>query len=325
MTGLRAFIITLMALLFIQINTAQTPYASALNVRYSGVELLRANTTEWLSLNTIGIVAPFGEGDIVRTDTTGRVALTFGDAFEILILPNSTFELSQFAQDEDALLQLDAIVQGVFVQSTFTADSIGDQRFVLENRDIIISDPADLYSLWAYADGQPNALIVASGELTLLDSDELTTVSDNQALRFDADTATIHNFEQPLNAPRLTGILEGCEGSIQTEGNVNLFVRTGIGRGYQPMDAIMPNTVVPIMGVTESGWARIQFLSGFGWLLASALVSDCTDLPLLPDDSPEEQFLTVINATESELVILQPFFGQPIDDRFFYQTITESE
>lgn len=324
MTRLRTFFIVLFAVFLVQINTAQTLYASALNVRYEGVELLRANTTEWLPLNTVGTIAPFGEGDIMRTDVSGRASLTFGDAFEILILPNSTFELTQFAQDDTGTFQFEARVQGVMVQSTFTPDIIGNQTFVLENAEITITDSADLFSLWVY-DDQPSTITVAEGELTVFDSDNSTLINANQAYRFDADEATIHDLDQPLNAPRLTGILEGCLGTVQTEGNVNLFVRTGIGRGFQPMDAISPNTVVPIMGVTESGWARIQFLSGFGWLLASALVTECTDLPTLPDDSPEEQFLTVINVTESEVAILQPFFGRPIDDRFFYQTITESE
>ena len=126
-------------------------------------------------------------------------------------------------------------------------------------------------------------------------------------------------LEPPLNAARLLAA-EGCPAQIITQTGENLRIRTGSSMTFLIMGALPDRSFTPVMGLNESGrWARIQFLSGFGWVERLALIfTGCADLPRLAE-VVQENNPTATNTTPQERELLLPFYGLPADNPWFYR------
>lgn len=305
------FLMTLMA-------TAQENISAVIEVRYEGVEIRRPNSDLWLPLPQHAI-AFIGSGDTIRTDEQGRVDIQFNETTHMLMLTNSEFTLTSLAINNDAL-SLDGMLTGNAMMET--SPDTPFEAFNLALNDMTITQPATLMSIWSFPDAT-DAITVAQGNATVLNNSTQVDVHAESGFLAEPDRTDSVAFDPEWHAAGLEASLYGCEGVIQTAGNTPLLVRTGPGRGFQPMGTLDVSRIVTLMATTETtGWTRIQFLTGFGWIQSLAIESDCTDLSIFPDDSPEEKFITVVNVTDEELPILSPFIDSPANNAFVYQFVS---
>jgi hypothetical protein len=311
LAGFIACLITLLSLSSHPVTQAQTRYAARLEVTYDGVELRRAGTLRWLPLPD-NAIAPLAAGDQLRTDSTGRALLHFGENNQLLLLPQSAYTLEAF-RTTPAGTTLHARLDGVGIQ---TVNDIADFR--LEAFNVTITGASGLLGVWSdrLAD---DSVTVADGHATLQTDTRPDRLEAGQGYRYQPDTPDIQSFPPPLNRARLIGVLDGCPGLVATRDDTRgVLVRTGAGTGYQRRGLIEDNRTVPLLARTQSGfWTRIQYANGFGWVVSDAVSSDCT-LPRLPDDTPEEDIRRAINTDPRERELLRPFYGNPALDSWFY-------
>lgn len=301
----------LVVLLLVPVQTtAQDPYAAVLTVTHPGVELRRSGTQNWLPLAAES-VAPLGSGDMLRTDNTGRAMITFWDDAQTILLGNSTFQLDSLELGTGAAGELTAQLEGTAVHR------LPDTAFSyhLDIGEAALTQAAGLFATWARPDGF-YAVTVAEGNVELSAAGSAYNVSRNQGIYTGQE---IFTFDPPWNVARMQGQIEGCPGIIDTTDDVMLRTRMGPGLGFTIIGGFDEQQPVQIMAINQSeGWYRIQYLNDFGWVQRLAVVTGCTDLPVLPDNTIELAPF-VVNPLETELEMLQPFFGAPGENIWFYR------
>lgn len=303
-------------LLSVTIVQAQEHLAAAVEITYKGMSIRQAETENWLSLPDEAI-SPIGEGDQIRSDDVGRAVIHFSDYGTILLLPNSQFELQKFDTEEDGI-HLEANMTGTLILQFEDASHIG-----LNTPDTQIVEIHGNAAVWA-DETQPDVIVVDKGYVTVDFDKRVGTIGEGEGWRYDPNQFELERLEAPYNRARLIGALDGCVGLVKTEqGKRGVIVRTGPGRGFQRRGLIEDDMLTTLLARTETtGWTRIQHANAFGWVLSSAVESDC-QLPTLPDNSPEEETIRTVNADERELKMLRPFYGIVGLDGFFYQFIEE--
>jgi hypothetical protein len=296
------------------VSQAAAPYAASLTVTYGGVEVLRAGTAVWLPLRT-GAVSPFGSGDQLRTDGTGRAYLQLWDGAEILILADSTYRLDELQVTDEVGSRLVAELTGAAVHHMPAVDDALHYDLVVA--DMQITRPAEWFATWAESDGLQSAAVM-TGTLTITDPQPYRLTAQNGIYGLAGGYTTLE-LAPPLNPARMRGLVEGCPGMVDTTGDVPLRVRSGPGEGYLMLGAYQEDQPVQLMAVNAAGgWYRVQFLSGFGWMLRWAIETNCADLSVMPDDTHESPRF-VLDATRAELDLLEPFYGRPVTNPWFYQ------
>ncbi|NWF67564.1 MAG: SH3 domain-containing protein [Chloroflexi bacterium] len=294
---------------------AQDSYAGRVQMIRPGVELRRVNTAAWLPL-TRGAVMPFGPGDALRTDGRGRALLIFGEETAVLLLPQSTYVMDALST-HDAGLRLVVTLDGQMIQRT--APDI--TAFLLNTPAAAISQAATLFGVWAQG---ADYTIATSAEGTARITAAETTLDippGSGARAFRGEPPSVTAFSAPWNAARLIGQLDGCPGSVRTTQDLNLNVRVGPGFASTVIGNLPPETEIRLMGVNASGnWYRVQALSGFAWVRSSLVETDCQNLPVLPGSTVENN-VEVYDVQEFELAFLEPFFGAPEDNLWFYRSL----
>lgn len=311
--------ISAVILLFVFVFTlhaaASDGYAAVLRISYTGVEIRRANTDAWIALSE-GAEMPFGAGDSLRTDNTGRAFLLFEQQGEVMILPRTTYELTAYSTD-DALITLHQHVIGRSVQH-MPANFSGD--FLLETGQITLTQPATLFAVWAEAN-QPATVAVDQGEAVLTTQEgESISIPAGAGIYFGSSTLTPVSLQSPINPARLIAAQESCVGTVDTIENIELRVRTQPGLGYFKMGAFDEGASIQLLGRNaNSTWYRVRYTSDLGWVEALAVKTACTNLPVLPD-TPAFDIYGIINIQSDELALLEPFYGRPADDKWFYRS-----
>ena len=277
-------------------------HAATLTIAYAGVEVQRANTQAWLSLQP-GAVMPFGPGDRVRTNASGRVQIEFWEMATLLLLPHSQFELYHLTVTGGGN-ELNARIRGTAIHELATPGDLANYR--LELNDSVITQPAQHFAIWSSLD-QVDAVAVSAGQLILETAETPITLEANQG--WQAATIPIV-LDSPLNAAALAAFHEGCSGEIVISEH-ELRVRAGPGEGFVVIGTLADGTTIDILGINDSrGWYRIRLDSHFGWVEALAVQSDCHNLRQFPDHTIE-MFIQVLNATNHEQTLLVPFFWSP--------------
>jgi hypothetical protein len=310
----------LLALLLINGAPAapQAAYAAVLHVVYPGVALQRAQTQAWLPL-TAGAAAPLGAGDRVRTDDTGRARISFWPGADMLLLSASYYQLDALEVSEQTGTRLSAQLSGLAVHHM--AADMPSLVYELRVGDAVITRPGELFATWA-REGKPLSVTAAAGAVEALAGDDSVTVRAGEGWFRQAGANTVIAFEPPWNAAQMQGLIEGCPSVVDTLGAATLRVRLGPGLGYTAMGGFAYRQQILIMAENESrGWYRIPFLGGFGWVLRAAVETDCQNLPVLPDTTVEAADF-VVDVRPDEVDLLQPFFGAPLSNPWFYQYST---
>lgn len=308
-------LIVLFALLLPQVANAQTPQemAAVLTVVHGEVMLRRANTEDWLPLQA-GASGPVGLGDEVRTDATGRVFIEYGDAARVLVMPTTLYRIEQFSESGDGGLTIEAHAEGLTLHQTTAMEKIED--YVLVAGNARIGRPAESFAVWSDP-GVPFTVTSAQGDVTVTANDQDFVVEAGSGLREGMAAATA--FGPPYNEAMLRGATEGCEGVVRTEGGVDLVVRDGSHFDALLMGSFKTGDPVQVFGISEGrDRLRVHLLSGFGWVLARGVTQTCENLPVFPVPFAESN-RTVLNVTDAEFEMLEPFYGRTVYDPFFYR------
>jgi hypothetical protein len=313
---LRCLLGCMILLCCIQITDASDQLAAVITIRYTGVEFQRANTAQWISMGENAVFA-MGNGDSVRTNDDGRVYLEFREqGAEIILLPASQFTLLDYAENTWQA-RLDT---GVLVQHW--AGEIPND-YSLATTDFVMTRPAELSAVWSLAqENTADVIAIANGEgqAEAQINNQLLEVQTNQVLRNVDEQPTLLDLEPPLNAPRVEGIVDGCVGVVETIGLNGVNVRRGIGQFNEQLGLIPDGAEVKLLGINEAGfWLRIQYLTGFSWIIEEAVQYDCTNLRVYSDNTLPESIYRIINPLDSEIELLTPFFLPPEENSFFYQ------
>ncbi len=315
---IKRLLIILISLHFMPSLIAQDELSAIIDIRFENVELKRDNSDLWFPLSR-GAIAFIGEGDTIRTRAQGRVDIIIDESIHILLLSNSDFSLSSLTNTPDGL-SLSAIMNGNAVIET--SDDVNFNEFNVMLNDLSITEPANLMSIWSFPD-IADAVTVAKGEATVFFNETTIPVPSESGFLAEPNRTEAITFEPEWHAAGLEAGLYSCPGI--SPDNVSLLVRTGPGQGFQAIGALPVNFELPLMGQTETtGWTRVQFLTGFGWVQSLALKTNCTDLEVFPDDTPEEKFITLVNVSDDELELLEPFFESPATNAFSYQFVLNS-
>jgi hypothetical protein len=298
---------------------AADEFAMSVTIVQSGVEINRQGTEVWIRLRE-NAVTPFGEGDRLRTDRTGRALLNFRD-MHTLILPLSTLDIIRFDDAGEGQADFQARVTGRSIH--FVPDDTHFASYALEAANLVVTQASERFGIQTDAEGADYA-VSASGTLGLTVAEAEILIEAHTGVRVGDDEATPPVSipdDVPINFARIEGELEGCPGVIQTANNVMLRVRAGPGDHFFYMGSIPDDTPIQLMGsAAGSGgtWYRFQFLADFGWVLGAAVESDCTGLTEYPSFGVENA-LGIVQVQDFEVDLLAPFFGMPGDDVWFYR------
>jgi hypothetical protein len=297
----------LLAPLTVHAQNTDDNLAAIAQITYSDVTFQRDNTITPIALPS-GATTPFGIGDTLRTDTTGRVWITLPDIGQVLMLPDSTVTLTVFNETT-----LSADVEGL-VAFTFTNTAI---NLNLNTGDFTVTAPAAAFAIWNNPD-TPDTIFVSDGEATIntIEQEEYTLKAGDG---FNAAYEAVAELEPPLNEARLIASIAGCAGVIDTDDDENLLVRAGSAIDSLSMGAIPDGDTVEILAISANDLRyRVQYLSDFGWVEALAVETTCANLPILPVPYTE-YFRTAIDITRAESNFLMPYYGPPLQDPWFYR------
>lgn len=316
---LRTTVLTALSLLLVSgVRAAQTGLSAQLNVLHADVDIQASGAVNWVPLRP-GVQTAFGPGDRVRTSHSGRILLTFGKSFEILVLPDSVLELVTFAENDTKKIEFAALLDGHLIQRSLPGAQI--DSYLLTFGTATISKPADLFAAWSEVEGYD---VVTVAEGTAIYDNEAELPAAQGLLTTGTNDLFITDMAIPFNAARLIGEQSTCTGQIRNGGEANLNVRAAPALGATVIGNVADLAMVPIMAVNERGnWYRIQVVTGFGWVRAELVRVDCTDLPVLPNDTLENN-VEMIEVTAQELEFLEPFYGQPDNNLWFYRSFAAS-
>lgn len=310
-------LVLLLTVLSVQaLAKAQQPLAAVVEITYAGVELKRANTDVWLPL-PVGAQAPFGVGDTLRTDKTGRALLSFDAAAETLLLPLSEYLLQTFEEtDQQFMLRLQ-LLNGRSIQRINDATRISSYQLNMQH--MTLEQPTELFTTQVQPDTASD-VIVAQGNITLNKGQDSLRLEAGSGLRAAETFGEVVEIIPPQGFSYLSVTSDTCRGLIKATipGETSVSVRLGPGEGYLLLGNIPNDTTVPIIGEADVGGRLLTpYLSTYGWLIPSGvMLQSCDNLPVVP---AEKQIIYgVVNPTSFEMDLLVPFFGNPTENSRFY-------
>ncbi len=284
------FVLSILAFSFTIISLAQDSagqLAATLEVLEPGVEVLRVNTINWISVNVEGIV---GVGDTIRTDGTGQARITFfADGTDTEILPNSEYRIIQFEGDDESFSLVAEVIIGQTIQSLNRLLNANSTYDVI-TPGMTLAARGTEFKIRVERAGR-SAMLVSEGTVK---ADNDSTSAEVPA-EFGIRASVLGDLSDVVRASdfdMLDSSIDGCTASIQTQDDVRLNVRIGPDVAFPRVGALDPTEISRLIGVTASGgWYRIHFRDGFGWILSSSttIQSECAGLREFPDDhGPED-------------------------------------
>ena len=305
--------ILLLVLSFNLISAQSNELSARLAIIADDVWFIRANTESEFPLSP-GALAPFGIGDTIVTGENGRALIVPDENSQILLLPNSSYTIQEFTQADSAIVFFQGQLDGIAVHRIRETSSL---NYELETHNFILNATEGHFTVWSI-DAGLNAVTTASGEVTVQIDNRVQTVSSNQGLATPYSEESI-SLEAPLHASQVVGLAVNCEGIVNTNGSEGLRLRAGAALDYIVVDVLEDGQAVEIVGTTDNAlWYRIPFQTGFGWIYSSLIDADCEALEQFPDlvgEYPEQ----IQSVTETELELLEPFFGIPLTNSVFYR------
>jgi len=296
---------------------AQQPIAAVVQITFAGVQLQRANTQDWLPL-PVGAQAPFGIGDTLRTDKTGRALITFTDAAETLLMPETDFRLDAFDQNDKQHLNLSlSLLKGRSIQKLGVAAIFVSYQLHLQH--MTLQKPTMLFAAQVQPD-KASDVIVAEGSLTAIKDNSSVDLQAGSGLRAVDRLGEVTAITAPQGFSFLSVTSKTCRGIANSTipGETSVAVRIGPAEDYINLGNMPNGSRVPIIGKADSGSRYLTpFLSSYGWLIANGVnVESCDNIPVVPAEA--QPINGVINPEPFEMELLTPFFGTPAQNAQFY-------
>lgn len=257
-----------------------------LSVEAQGVEVRRVNTAAWLPVKVESII---GAGDHIRTGDKGKATLNFFDGIMIAtIQPSSEVQLKTFTGAPDGFtLEVDALrgFNDFRTQRALTEKMIFQVNLPTFHATILSGELLTRVE----ADNRSAALNISKGQMFAgWDDKTQGEITGTSGVRVATDQKK-GEIVPAVSFPTLDSALDGCSSATNVAGDVDINVRTGASLDADRIGGIPGKSEVRAMGTTLSGWTRIQFKDGFGWINVSKLPLDksCAGLRRFADGYKE--------------------------------------
>ncbi len=300
--------------------TSSGNLVATLAVTSATVEVQRAGTSEWVAVDRETL---FGVGDKVRTDAKGTAQITFfSDGTETDVMPNSEYELDTFS-GSDTQYQLSAtVLLGQTVQriaklldgSSYTVNSTGLDlavrgtvlavRVEPSGRSATIVETGIVHVRSKGTSGDAASAMPSSTHAIIASATAAATsngYSSSQQTEADVPAGfgvraepnkSLSDVVPATTFAELDAALDGCKAALSLSGDVQLNVRLGPGLNFPRVGSLDNNQTLIVLGQTKtSGWYRVPFKGGVGWILVSSglkLAPTCVKFNPYPDNWPGE-------------------------------------
>jgi hypothetical protein len=251
----------LLAAFVLPVN-AQGNLVASLEVLTPTVEVLRADTSNWVEVEAEALVSA---NDRIRTGSEGRARVTFfADGVDTEILPDTEYVINEFQGSDVNSYELSVtVVVGETLQRLERLIDSGS-TYDVNTPNIALVARGTIFRVRVEADR--SLLLVDEGAVEASQQDTLSDVSAGFGLRAEADTGLSEVVAATTYAQLDAGI-DGCESSITITEDVSLNVRIGADARFPRIGNIQPVEITRLMGYTqEQPWFRIQFRDHFGWV-----------------------------------------------------------
>ena len=285
---------------------ATSELAATLEVLEPGVEVLRVNTNNWISVNIEAIV---GVGDHIRTDDSGEARITFFvDGVDTVLLPNTEYRINQFEGAEDRFNISAEVLVG---QTTQRVERILDisSTYDINTPGMSLTVRGTEFAIRVEDTGR-SALLVSEAMVVTSADDDVAEVEAGFGIR-SAVNEVLSDVVAATSFDQLDSALDGCQATVQVKDDVRLNVRIGPDIGFPRVGTIDPATVTLLLGVSEpDNWYRLPFQGGFGWILTSDMMLNpgCAGLRVFPDTQTEDVMLFEILGDVITLDEVQGYF-----------------
>lgn len=225
-----------------------------------GVSIQRANTSQWLGLR-LNAEAPFGVGDSLRTNVFGRAQLWLLDGASILILPQTTFTLSQFSADADGRAVVTVRLEGRAIIQITQSEQFA--QWYIDSPHLQVVAPARHFAV--QSSPQATYVIVAEGEASVstVTMQNVTRLREYNGIRGTESLSSPIRLSAPASFAQVDGILDGCIGVISARNQMNLNVRLGPSEVYDVVGTVGNGDVVRLLGVSPNNERyRIAYKAG---------------------------------------------------------------
>ncbi|NDJ61481.1 MAG: SH3 domain-containing protein [Chloroflexi bacterium] len=270
-------------------TAAQNEFAASLEVLNAGVEVQRANTVNPIVVNVEAIV---GVGDVIRTDGTGQARITFfADGTDTTISPNSEYRILELQTESDDFRVTVELVAGE------TANRLNrvlgaNSSYEVETPAMTLAARGTNFSV-RVAGGGRSWMLVREGMASAGAQDENAEVPAEFGVRSDRNRP-LSDVVRASSYAELDAALDGCEAGVTMIDDVRLNVRLGPSLEQPRVGTIAPDEIFRFFGVNTTGdWYRINYRSGFGWVLSTTaeVVPDCAGLRVFEDGVTEDPLL----------------------------------
>ncbi|MEL6406236.1 MAG: SH3 domain-containing protein [Chloroflexota bacterium] len=300
----------------IPISTAQTNnLAATVTIVADGVMFSRNNTEQTFML-PVGSVTPFGIGDNIETNTTGRAIITLADGYSILLLPDSVYSVQSFDETDPETFSFAGTLEGIAIHD-FAREAITLSYQLNTSEFDVMSSSNTNFATWASED-YLQAVTVASGDITLLHDDHEYIVESGEGFAMSYSDEPVSLQDEPYHGVHAVRASIDCQGTINTTNPLGVRVRSGASLAYIDIAVVLDGTPVDIVAIGEDErWYRVTLFSEFGWVFTDLVEAECEGLPELPFAFPEmpERLLA---AADIERPFLLPYYGDFFTNPNFY-------
>lgn len=265
----------------------QGELAATLEVLEPTVEVLRANTVNWIAVKVEAIV---GVGDVIRTGEAGRARVTFfADGTDTDLLPNTEYRINQF-EGSDSSFQIS--VELLAGETTQRLSRLLDANALYEinTPSMTLTARGTEFALRVEPTGR-SAMLVSTGDVNASRSEAESNVASGFGIRA-SDQTGLSEVVAATSFDELDAALDGCTASLPSTGDISLNVRSGPTLDFPRVGFIEPAEVNLLMGITEGeNWYRIHFANHYGWVQLDQVALDpaCAGLRRFADDfGPED-------------------------------------
>lgn len=261
--GLVALVVVSMLAGVVEVLHAQdAELAAVLEVIDTGVTIQRVGTSMWVEVNVESIV---GAGDVIRTNTNGKVRITyFADGTFTELEPNTEYRIVDFSGTEERFALSVEVLAGIAVQQfARLLDPVSSYEVLTPGMAMTVRGTD--FAVRVEEDGR-SALLTFDG---LVEADAAGNAAEINP-GFGVRSAVAEELSAVVPATtfdELDAALDGCPTEFESEADVRLNVRVGPGLDYGRVGSVDIQAVSIAYGVDESSnWYRIPFSDGFGWV-----------------------------------------------------------
>lgn len=268
------------------VSAQDSDLAAVLEVLEGNVEVNRVNTAQWLPVRVEAIV---GVGDRIRTDSTGTARITFfADGIESDVLPNTEIRIEHFSGTEQSFdLNVEVLIGETAQRIARALDA--SSSYLITTPGMSLAARGTQFAVRVEESGR-SAMLVSEGLVEAGKDENTSDVPPDFGIRAPVDQP-LSDVVRASSFEELDAALDGCVATVTTPDDVSLNVRLAPNVDAPRVGVISAAEISKFFGATQSsGWYRIAFRGGFGWILSSAAVveTDCAGLRVFPDDQGAE-------------------------------------